>query len=129
MNWFRRRQVEADSLVEPLDLEQVLRQGLRDKPAARTAIASLDRERQALERQQKVVDRQFNRLTPGKLKRIAWSNSGNPQIETNMLTDAMRPADAGRQMDRSNQLAAIDNRLQAIEKVRQELNRFLKRPG
>ena len=46
-----------------------------------------------------------------------------------MLADAMREADAAQEMDRANQLAAIDSRQQAIERVKRELEQFLKRHG
>ncbi len=115
--------------AEPVDLEQVLKQGRHDARSARDAIDRIEQERRDLERQQKVVDRQFNRLTPGKVKRVAWSNSGNPQIEANMLADAMREAEAAQEMDRANQLAAIDTRLQALANARRELEQVLRRIG
>lgn len=129
MRWFRRRQPADTAPIDPLDLDQALKEGRRDASSARDAIARLDRERRDLERQQKVVDRQFNRLTSGKVKRVAWSNSGNPQIEANMLADAMREANAVNEMDRSNQLASIDTRLQALANARRELEQVLRRIG
>jgi len=128
MRWFRRHQ-PSEAPGEPLDLDALLRDGLRDVPSARAAITRLDQEERALVRQRKVIDRQFNRVTPGKVRRIAWSNSGNPQIETNMLVDAMREADAAQESSRANQLAAIDTRQQAIERAKRELEQFLKRFG
>ena len=126
MRWFRRHQ-PSEAPGEPLDLDALLRDGLRDVPSARAVITRLDQEERALARQRKVIDRQFNRVTPGKVRRIAWSNSGNPQIETNMLVDAMREADAAQESSRANQLAAIDTRQQAIERAKRELEQFLKR--
>jgi len=128
MRWFRRHQ-PSEAPGEPLDLDALLRDGLRDVPSARAVITRLDQEERALARQRKVIDRQFNRVTPGKVRRIAWSNSGNPQIETNMLVDAMREADAAQESSRANQLAAIDTRQQAIERAKRELEQFLKRFG
>jgi hypothetical protein len=114
---------------DPLDVDQVLATGLRDARGARAALEQLNGERRRLERQRKAVDAQFARLTPGRVRVIARSNPGNPQTEAYMLADAMREADAANQQARSDQLAEVENRLQAIDRAEKELRAYLRRVG
>lgn len=118
-----------DGMSDPLDVDHALAAGLRDTRAARESLRQLDGERKRLARQRKVIDAQFRRLTPGRVKLIARSNSGNPQTETYMLADAMREADAANQQARSDQLAEVESRLQAIERAEGELRAYLRRVG
>ena len=57
MPWFRRRQPVEAPLSEPLDLDALLKQGVRDTPSAREAITRLEQEERALERQRQAVER------------------------------------------------------------------------
>jgi hypothetical protein len=118
-----------DDTGDPLDIEHVLATGLRDARAARDALQHLAIERKRLARQRKVIDAQFKRLTPKRVRLIDQSSSGNPQSESFMLTHAMREADAANQQPRSDQLAEIESRMKAVDRAETELRAYLRRVG
>jgi hypothetical protein len=104
-----------------LDLETLFETARRDPATVRPSIRLLDQERRALERRRASIDDQFHRMTPRQLKNVARTRASFPQLETNMLADAMQDVDPERETQRANQLAAIDERLRLLEDARRRI--------
>ena len=115
-NWLRRGGEEPD---ESLDLEMFLAEGLRDRASAQDAVSRLKRERKALEQQRKIVDRQFNRLTSGRVKLMyRGAQPGAIDMSANQLSQAMQDAGSAESSAAQNsQLVSIDERIQAIDRA------------
>ena len=109
---------------QPFDLEKVLAEGLRDQETTRQAISRLKRERKALEQQRKIVDRQFNRLTSGRVKLMyRGAQPGAIDLATSQLSQAMQDAGSAESSAAQNsQLVSIDERIQAIDRAIAQLN-------
>ena len=120
-NWLRQGGAESD---ESLDIEKVLAEGLRDRMSAQDAISRLKRERKALEQQRKIVDRQFNRLTSGRVKLMyRGAQPGAIDMSANQLSQAMQNANSAASSSAQNgQLVSIDERIQAIDRAVAQLN-------
>jgi hypothetical protein len=104
-----------------LDEEMLLETARREPATIRQSLRRIDRERRALERRRASIDDQFNRMTPRQLKNVARTRASFPQLETNMLADAMQDVDPEREAQRADQLAAIDERLRMLEDARRRI--------
>lgn len=96
LDWLRGHRERAGA-EEAIDLERLLLEGFRDLPSARHAISRLTRERKELARQRRAVDAQFRRLTSGRVKTIVRDRSASPQMQVDMLSQAMQDANAATQ--------------------------------
>ncbi len=120
LDWLLRRPA---SPAASFDLDAVLAAGISDRSSAgaRTTITRLNQERKILVRERHAVNAQFNRLTPGGIRRIARS-SGNPEMESFQLSQAMQAAnDAQSGSLRSEKLAAIDGQIRALDRAISQL--------
>lgn len=112
LNWFRRDEETPDTR-EPLDVDRLLAEGLRDRTSAREAIERLKEERTLLLRQQRAVDKQFRRSTT---KDIRNMDRSGPAVGPYQLSQAMQDTNtAGQDSARVEQEADIARRLQAVD--------------
>jgi hypothetical protein len=126
MSWVRRAlgRTSDDALSEPLNLDGLLAEGLRDRAAAKRAIALLDRERKAIVRAQRTLEKQSKTLTSGTVRGII-RGPGIAELQAQHLTQAMQQAnDAGGSLSQS---VALDERLAAIDRTRSQLYSYLNR--
>lgn len=121
--WFRRS--DADISIEPVDVDRLITDGLRDLASARHAMIELTRYRKDLVRQRRVMERQFNHLAPARVRRMA--NSG-PGIGTLQLTQDMRTHDAHtRDGGRMEQVAEVDREIEKVNDAVRQLRAQLRR--
>jgi hypothetical protein len=115
-----------DGAPEPLNLDGLLAEGLRDRVAARKAIALLDRERTAIRNAQRTLEKQSKALTSSAVRGIV-RGPGVAELQAQQLTQAMQQTnDAG---GSSSQTVALDERLAAINRTRSQLTSYLDRLG
>ena len=116
MAWPPWRRSPGPVTSDPIDINRVIADGLRDPASARTAIKLLERERKEIDRQRKLLNRQYRQLTLGRAKGIARARVSNPAINDYMLAQSMAHAnDQGEGTTRRDAaLAALDERHRAV---------------
>ena len=129
MEWLRRMfgRDMAEAASEPLNLDGILAEGLRDRAAARKAIDRLNHERTAILKSQRALEKRSNALSSRTVKGII-RGPGLPELRAQQLSQAMRQAnDPGSGLNSSAQLVALEERLAAIDRVRAQLYAVLDR--
>jgi hypothetical protein len=122
MEWLRRRvRAESQDADQTVDVASLLEVAREDPGTVQVATERIDRERRLLERRRASIDDQFHRMTPRQLKAAVRSRAAFPQLERNMLTDALQGVDAERERQRAEQLAAIDDRLKVLDDARRQV--------
>jgi hypothetical protein len=118
--------IEAD---DGLDIAHVLAEGLRDLPSARTALATLSSERKRLVSRKKAVNKSLKKVTKWDSYRISRSSLGSPDFGAAQLSQAMRDANVSGEAEnlRREQLAAIDGKIQEIDRALANLVAFTKK--
>lgn len=112
LDWLRRDHESTDDR-EPLDLQLIVDEGLRDRRAARQAVARLKHERKALRRRQRAISKQFERLTPVRVRNIARSG---PAMGSYQLSQATRRTNTMSQdSERAKQVAEISKQIQEVD--------------
>lgn len=110
--WLRRDRDAADHDT-PLDVDRLVIEAIRDPQSRRQAIARLRRERRALVRRQRAVAKQFERLTPVRVRNMARSG---PAIGSIQLSQAMHHTSHLSQDEaRSKQEAEILRQIREID--------------
>lgn len=121
IGWFRR--YDAERSGEPVDVDRVVTDGLRDLASARVAVVELTRYRKQLVRQRRVMEKQFNYLAPARVRRMASSGPGTGILQ---MTQDMRAHDAHKQdSGRMVQVAEVDREIEkvddAVRQMRKEI--------
>lgn len=119
LSWFRRDREPAGDEA-PLDLERLVAEAIRDPQTRRRAIARLRRERRALVRRQRAVAKQFERLTPVRVRNMARSG---PAIGSLQLSQAMdHTSSLSQDADRAKQEAEVVQQIRMVDTALARLN-------
>jgi hypothetical protein len=131
MRWLRQllRRDEVNPLEDPLNLDGILAEGLHDRASARKAIDQLNRERKAILKSQRTLEKRSRAMGPGAVKTIIRSGRV-AELQSQQLSQAMQQANhPGSGLNTSSQIAALEERLAAIDRTRSQLYAYLDRLG
>lgn len=122
--WFRRE--GTDEPVDPVDVDQLVSDGLRDAASARRVVSELKRYRAILVRRRKHLEKPLNRLAPASVRRMA---SSNPSTGALQMTHEMRlrddhAEDSGRMM----QLGEVQRQIEEVDVAIQQVRGQVRRP-
>jgi hypothetical protein len=126
MRWFGRfRRDLVDRSGEPVDVDRLVVEGLRDPASARLAVSELSRYRKDLFRRRRVMEKQFNQMAPARIRRMA---SSGPGMGTLQMTQDMRAHEAHtRDSGRMEQLAEVDREIEKVDKAVRQLRAQIRR--
>lgn len=116
MRWFGwfRRDSETALDIKPINVDALVRVGLRDRASAETSLGLLTQKRKEIQRGLRVLDKRADRLTPAKVRNIARSGSG--QIGPYQLSQHMQQTNARYQDSaRGGQVATLERQLRVVE--------------
>lgn len=126
MRWLRQlfRREDVSPLDELLNLDGLLARGLRDRASARKAIEQLNRERKAILKLQRTLEKRSRAMGPGAIKTVIRTG-GVADLQSQQLSQAMQQANNPNSGLNSSQIAALEERLAAVDRIRSQLYAYL----
>ncbi len=122
--WFRRE--GTDEPVDPVDVDQLVSDGLRDAASARRVVSELKRYRAILVRRRKHLEKPLNRLAPASVRRMA---SSNPSTGALQMTHEMRLRDDHAQdRGRIMQLGEVQRQIKEVDMAIKQVRGRIRRP-